>query len=222
MKILFIGANNPETIRMINAVAKASANFNVVGFIDNDVNKIGTSFYGIPVISGSENINKELLIDCFFVNLITRNTSTRYSVSKQIAGQGGKFVNFIHPSVNLEMTKLGVGNYIQDGVVIQAGVEMGNNSSIHIGAMVGHETKIGNSSFIAHGCNLSGFTEISDGVFLGAGVTTIPRVSIGKWSVIGAGSVVTKDIPAYSVAVGNPAKVIRSIEPIHDDGNINS
>lgn len=76
------------------------------------------------------------------------------------------------------------------------------------------------SSFVAHGCNLSGFTKIEDGVFLGAGVSTIPRVSIGKWSIVGTGSVVTKDIPPYSVAVGNPARVIKTIIPTQDSGDI--
>jgi acetyltransferase-like isoleucine patch superfamily enzyme len=52
--------------------------------------------------------------------------------------------------------------------------------------------------------------KIKDDCWLGANVIVLPGVTIGKGCVIGAGSVVTKDIPEYSVAVGNPAKVIRS------------
>lgn len=52
---------------------------------------------------------------------------------------------------------------------------------------------------------------IGNNVWLGGGVIVCPGVSIGDNSVIGAGSVVTKDIPANVVAVGNPARVIRSI-----------
>lgn len=52
---------------------------------------------------------------------------------------------------------------------------------------------------------------IEDNVWLGGGVIVCPGVTIGENSVIGAGSVVTKDIPANVVAVGNPARVIRSI-----------
>lgn len=52
---------------------------------------------------------------------------------------------------------------------------------------------------------------IEDGCWIGAGVIILPGVTIGKGSVIGAGSVVTKDIPANSVAVGNPCRVIRAI-----------
>ena len=52
---------------------------------------------------------------------------------------------------------------------------------------------------------------ICDNVWIGANVTICPGVTIGENSVIGAGSVVTKDIPANSVAVGNPCHVIRQI-----------
>lgn len=54
---------------------------------------------------------------------------------------------------------------------------------------------------------------LEDNVWLGGGVIVCPGVTIGENSVIGAGSVVTKDIPANVVAVGNPARVIREIGP---------
>ena len=50
---------------------------------------------------------------------------------------------------------------------------------------------------------------IGDDVWLGTRVIVMPGVSIGNGAVIGAGSIVTKDIPAYAIAVGSPAKVIR-------------
>ncbi|MEU5166121.1 sugar O-acetyltransferase [Streptomyces mutomycini] len=52
---------------------------------------------------------------------------------------------------------------------------------------------------------------IGDNVWLGGGVIVCPGVTIGDDSVIGAGAVVTKDIPAGVVAVGNPARVVRSV-----------
>ena len=53
--------------------------------------------------------------------------------------------------------------------------------------------------------------KIGDKCWLGGGVIVLPGVTIGDGSVIGAGSVVTKDIPANSLAVGNPCHVIRRI-----------
>lgn len=55
---------------------------------------------------------------------------------------------------------------------------------------------------------------IEDGCWIGGGVVILPGVTIGKGSVIGAGSVVTKNIPANSLAVGNPCKVIRKINNV--------
>lgn len=52
---------------------------------------------------------------------------------------------------------------------------------------------------------------IEDGCWIGGGVIIVPGVTIGKGSVIGAGSVVTKNIPANSLAVGNPCRVIRML-----------
>ncbi|HRA51701.1 DapH/DapD/GlmU-related protein, partial [Actinotalea sp.] len=52
---------------------------------------------------------------------------------------------------------------------------------------------------------------LGDNVWLGGGVIVLPGVSIGDDTVVGAGSVVTKDLPAGVVAVGNPARVIRHL-----------
>ncbi|MFC8730908.1 sugar O-acetyltransferase [Luteimicrobium sp. NPDC057192] len=54
---------------------------------------------------------------------------------------------------------------------------------------------------------------IGDNVWLGGGVIVCPGVTIGENSVIGAGAVVTRDVPANVVAVGNPARVVRELEP---------
>jgi maltose O-acetyltransferase len=53
---------------------------------------------------------------------------------------------------------------------------------------------------------------IGDDCWLGGGVIICPGVTIGEGCVIGAGAVVTKDVPPYSLAVGNPARVVRSLK----------
>jgi acetyltransferase-like isoleucine patch superfamily enzyme len=54
---------------------------------------------------------------------------------------------------------------------------------------------------------------VEDNVWIGANTIVLPGVRIGNGSIIGAGSVVTKDIPAFSLAAGNPARVIKSYSP---------
>ncbi|MFG6383184.1 MAG: sugar O-acetyltransferase [Lachnospiraceae bacterium] len=56
--------------------------------------------------------------------------------------------------------------------------------------------------------------KIGDGCWIGGGVIVLPNVTIGNGSVIGAGSVVTKDIPDNCVAVGNPCRILRKINQV--------
>jgi len=53
---------------------------------------------------------------------------------------------------------------------------------------------------------------IGSGVWIGGGAIVLPGVTIGDGCVIGAGSVVTRDLPPFSLAVGNPARVVRTLE----------
>lgn len=53
---------------------------------------------------------------------------------------------------------------------------------------------------------------IKKGAWIGAGATVLPGISIGRHAIVGAASVVTKDVPDYAVAVGNPAKVIKTLD----------
>ncbi len=53
---------------------------------------------------------------------------------------------------------------------------------------------------------------IGDDVWLGGGVIVLPGVTIGENTVVGAGAVVTRDLPANVVAVGNPARVVRTLD----------
>lgn len=61
-----------------------------------------------------------------------------------------------------------------------------------------------------------GYTKIADDVFIGAGSVILPGITIGKGSIIGAGSVVTKDIPQGVVVAGNPAMVICTVEDYYN------
>ncbi len=54
---------------------------------------------------------------------------------------------------------------------------------------------------------------IQKGAWIGANVVVLRGISIGKHAIVGAGSVVTKDVPDYAVVVGNPAKVVKMLDP---------
>ncbi len=92
----------------------------------------------------------------------------------------------------------------------QGGIEIGD------GSLIGHNTTIAtlNHDFNPNKrANLHpNPVKICKNVWIGSDCTILPGVTIGDGAVIGAGSVVTKNIPANSIAVGNPAKVIKQIE----------
>lgn len=96
-------------------------------------------------------------------------------------------------------------NFIDDGKIrIGKAVMFGANVSI---ATVGHPIKPDMRKYM--------YTDpvvIGDNCWIGASVTICPGVTIGENAVVGAGSVVTKDIPANVVAAGNPCRVLRQID----------
>ncbi|SCW96225.1 MULTISPECIES: DapH/DapD/GlmU-related protein [unclassified Pseudomonas] len=219
MKVYLLGAANPESIRMIQAVRRATPNLEFA-FLDNDPAKQGTLFYGVPVVGGLDRVGELKGDDVRFVNLITGNTVTRYETTCRLVEAGATLGNFLHPNIDLTMTEIGLGNYLQDGVMVQAEVSIGNNSSIHMGTLIGHESRIGNSVFIAHGVSVSGCCEIGDGSFVGTNASILPRVRIGRWATIGAGAVINKDVPDYAVVVGNPGKILRIQDVPYQDAQV--
>ncbi len=219
MKLVCLGAV-PEAIRIIHKIQEDDKNLEFMGFIDNNKLKWNSDICSYPVFGGMSKVKELSSMGYVFCNLVTHDSITRYETTKELLANGAKLVNLIHPSVNLELVKIGLGQYIQENVVLQANVSIGDNCSIHMGSLIGHETKIGNSTFIAHGCNLSGAVNVEDGVFIGTGVSIIPKIKIGKWSIIGAGSVITKDVDPYSIIAGNPGRVIKMADKKYDSGKI--
>ncbi|MDE5413798.1 acyltransferase [Alkalihalobacterium chitinilyticum] len=114
---------------------------------------------------------------------------------------------------------------------IKLGLQIGENCSIQPGVILDYShcwlIKIGNNVTIApqayilaHDAStkrLNNYTKISsvtieDNVFIGARALIMPGVTIGKNSIVAAGSIVTKSVPAESVVAGNPARIITTLE----------
>jgi sugar O-acyltransferase (sialic acid O-acetyltransferase NeuD family) len=102
---------------------------------------------------------------------------------------------------------------INSGVIINTGSRIGQDVILNTACTIDHHNYIGDHTHIAPGVHLGGDVEIGEGTLIGIGATVMPQCRIGAWSVIGAGAVVTKDIPAYSTVVGIPARVIKINQP---------
>lgn len=128
--------------------------------------------------------------------------------------------------------KVGKGSTIEDYTTINNGVGeviIGENARLGIGSVVMGPVEIGDNTITGQNCLITGLdhnfhefkkpikdqgvninpTYIGKGSFVGANVSILPGVFIGDNVVIGAGSVVTKDIPNNHMAVGNPARIIK-------------
>lgn len=118
-----------------------------------------------------------------------------------------------------EKTVIGDNVSLGTGVIIEGNCEIGSNSNLQSLVYIPTNSKIGNHVFIGPnavltndkypphgGQNLSGPT-ISDYAAIGANVTILPGVHIGKGSLVAAGSVVTRDVPEKTLAIGSPARM---------------
>lgn len=118
--------------------------------------------------------------------------------------------------INNAVGEIVIGNHTRIGLhnTIIGPVRIGSQVNLAQGVVVSglnHNYQDATRPISEQGVSTSPIT-IKDDVWIGANAVIAAGVTIGKHCVIGAGSVVTKDVPDYSVAVGNPAKVIKFIK----------
>lgn len=135
--------------------------------------------------------------------------------------------------------RLGANSTIEDFCTINNGmgeINVGNNTRIGIGSVLIGPVKIGNHVRLAQNVVITAlnhnYTDVSkpiseqgvntqqisvgDETWIGANAVILPGVTVGKHCIIAAGAVVTKDISSFSVAAGNPAKIIKKYNPLTD------
>lgn len=103
---------------------------------------------------------------------------------------------------------------IGDCVTIKSGVQIWNGSIIGDNVFIGPNATFSNDLYPRskqYPPQFSGIT-IHNGASIGANATLLPGITIGEKAMVGAGAVVTKDVPARAVVVGNPAKIVRHLD----------
>lgn len=139
----------------------------------------------------------------------------RERVSDYARSLGYELVNAISPHAHVSPSaRLGSGVAIMGGAVINAESQIEDLAIINTGAVIDHDCRIGMGAHIAPQSGLAGNVCVGSRAFLGIGCKVIPTMIIGNDSIVGAGGVVISNIPAGVVAVGVPAKIIKSQESL--------
>ncbi|GLO40040.1 MULTISPECIES: acyltransferase [Pseudomonas] len=144
-------------------------------------------------------------------------------VKSDAIGEGTRVWQFV---VIMKGAQIGRNCNICAHTLIEGDVVLGDNVTVKSGVYLWDGTRIADDVFIGPNATFTndamprskvypeqfnGIT-LERGASIGANATLLPGVVVGEYAMVGAGAVVTKDVPPYAVVVGNPAKIIRVID----------
>lgn len=135
----------------------------------------------------------------------------RKEKTELVLSLGGRLLSAIHDRcVIAEGVIIGNGSAVMAGAVINSGTVTGQSCIVNTAASVDHDCTIADYVSIGPGCRITGGVAIGELAALGAGAVVIPGKKIGGSCIIGAGAVIITDVPEGCVAVGVPARTIKT------------
>ncbi|MDZ4070728.1 MAG: acetyltransferase [Sediminibacterium sp.] len=177
-------------------------NQEIGGFLDDNPSNQGKYFLGKKVFGSIDSVKQDFLF------LAIGDNKSRYRLDNVNTGRNWK--TLIHPSAIISKdVQIGDGTVIMAGAILQAGTKIGKHCIINTGACIDHDCIIDDFAHVAPNATLAGGISIGKGVLIGVGTSIIPSITIGEWSVVGAGSVVVNNQPSHCTIIGIPAKPIK-------------
>jgi sugar O-acyltransferase (sialic acid O-acetyltransferase NeuD family) len=184
----------------------------VLGFVDDKTDRDQKVINDLPILGGwswFEGVDRSELFVICAVGL----PQIRKRLVARAASLGLSFCNAVASSAYISPTaKIGRGVMIFPNAVISSDCVVGDHSIVNVGATISHDSLLGCYATVNPGVHVAGNVSVEDGCYLGIGSNIIHGVSIGAWSVVGGGAVVTCDLPGDVTAVGVPARVIKTRE----------
>ena len=175
----------------------------VTGIFDDDLSKKELLGYKVLGAYNPNYLPNEQIIISIGENNIREMLSTKV---------GHKFASAQHISATVSKNVIiGEGTVIIHKSIPQSSVKVGKHIVINTAASISHDCIIDNFAHISPNATVCGNVKIGEGTHIGAAAVIIPNITIGKWCKIGAGAVIMKDVPDYSVVVGNPGQIIKTI-----------
>jgi len=210
--IFGVGGFGREVLALIKDINRVNPIWNIVGFFDDGYEK-GVMINGYQNLGKTEDLNNWGTPINLAVSI--GNPVIKKIILDKISNPLVDYPTLIHPLAwvgDTEFVEIGKGCIICAGTLITTNIKMEDFVILNLGCTVGHDTIIKKYSAFMPSVNISGEVKIGEGVYVGTGAKIINQLQIGDYTVVGAGAVVAKTLPAHCTAVGVPAKVIK----IHD------
>jgi len=214
-KVVILGAGGlaRETALVFDHCNQVNPKWEVLGYVDEDPDHHGKVLSGRPVLGDFKWFEQ---VDRSSVRVITAVGSpvVRKKLVNRAKEKGLAFCSVVHPNVIMSrFIEMGEGVVITAGNILTVDIRLGNYVFLNLDCTVGHDTIIEAYCNVAPGAHISGNVYMGEGVDLGTGAVVLQGKRIGAWSIIGAGAVVTTDVPERVTAVGIPARAIKSHPP---------
>jgi sugar O-acyltransferase (sialic acid O-acetyltransferase NeuD family) len=173
---------------------------------------IGQSIDGIKVEATDEDLPRlfsQGYTQAFLAIGCVKADSFRRILAGRLKSIGYELPSIIDGSaVTAKSALIGEGVFLGKNSVVNAGSLIGSCAIINTGSIIEHDCRIGSFVHMAPGTVASGHVEVGDDSFIGAGSCIKQDIKIGEHTTIGMGSVILRDMPSYSVAYGNPCRVV--------------
>ena len=203
--LLIIGAGGfgREVLQWVKDINKIKPTWNIVGFIDDNVNaleKLECDYKVVGTIKDWEPKENERFI------MAIAHPKTKQEIAKSMKSKGAIFTSLIHPTAFIsDVAKIGEGLVMYPHSLITVNTKIGDFVTMLSFDEVGHDAVIGNYCTISSYCDITGGVKLGERVFLGSHTTIIPKRRIGDDVYIGAGSVVISNLKSSIHVFGNPA-----------------
>jgi UDP-perosamine 4-acetyltransferase len=208
--LIVIGAGGHA--KVVIELLTASGAYRIVGLTDADPSP--RRLLGFEVLGGDDILPRLRAEGVAHAFVALGDNALRQKAALKARGLGFALVNAVSPTASLSPSAhMGVGVAVMAGAVINACGAVGDFAIVNSGAVVDHDAVLGEACHIGPGCALAGCVTIGPRAFLGVGVSVTPNITIGQDTIVGAGACVTADLPAGILALGVPARAVRSLAP---------